>query len=38
MKKFLKKLFNKFGLEIRRLNSNSDFGKQIVVAMKKKKN
>jgi FkbM family methyltransferase len=35
MKKYIRKLFNKFGLEVHRLQPNSDFGAQIIKAMRK---
>lgn len=35
MKKLLKKLFNKFGIEVHRLQPSSDFGAQIIAAMRK---
>ena len=35
MKKLLKKLFNKFGIEVHRLQPSSDFGAQINAAMRK---
>jgi len=35
MKKYIRKLFNKFGLEVHRLQPNSDFGAQIITAMRK---
>ena len=35
MKKLIKKLFNKFGIEINRLQPNLDEGSQVVAAMRK---
>ena len=35
MKKYIRKLFNKFGLEVHRLQPSSDFGAQIIKAMRK---
>ena len=37
MKKVIKKLFNKFGMDVRRFQSNASFEAQIVAAMKKVK-